>query len=82
MIGKKSTSKVLVNKSGLVLTRASDVRAKKHKWLWQHRIVRGAVTVIAGEPGLGKSQLGIKLAATVSKSPSGNFIKDCIAFAT
>jgi putative DNA primase/helicase len=66
MIGKKSTSKVIVNKSGLVLTRASDVRAKKHKWLWQHRIVRGAVTVIAGEPGLGKSQLGIKLAATVS----------------
>lgn len=65
-IGSKFGAKVKDNKSGLVLTRAADVRAKKLRWLWPGRIARGAVTIIAGDPGLGKSLIGIKLAATVS----------------
>jgi putative DNA primase/helicase len=53
--------------TGLVLTRAADVKAKKVKWIWQGRISRGNVSVIAGEPGLGKSQIAARLAATVSR---------------
>ena len=42
----------------------SDVVAQPIKWLWPGRIARGKVTVIAGHPGLGKSQ--------VTASPSGH----------
>ncbi len=36
------------------------------RWLWPGRIARGKVTLIAGHPGLGKSQLTLNLAAVVS----------------
>lgn len=34
-----------------------DVKAEPIKWLWQGRIARGKLTILAGDPGLGKSQL-------------------------
>jgi putative DNA primase/helicase len=55
------------SKSGLVVTRASDIKAEKVKWLWRGRVSRGNVSIIAGEPGLGKSQIAAKLAAAVSR---------------
>ncbi len=54
------------NASGLVLTCIADVEAKPIRWLWSGRIARGKVTLLAGHPGLGKSQLTLSLAATVS----------------
>jgi putative DNA primase/helicase len=51
----------------LVLTRAADVKAERVHWLWPGRIARGSVTIIAGEPGLGKSLIAARLAATVSR---------------
>lgn len=44
----------------------SDVEMKPIRWLWPDRIARGKVTMIAGHPGLGKSQLTLYMAATVS----------------
>lgn len=35
----------------------SDVQPQKIQWLWPERIARGKVSVFAGEPGKGKSQL-------------------------
>lgn len=43
-----------------------DVEAKPVLWLWEGRIARGKLTVIAGNPGLGKSQLTAAISATVS----------------
>lgn len=47
--------------------RMSDVIAQPIAWLWPGRIARGKVTVIAGHPGLGKSQITAHMAAIVSK---------------
>lgn len=46
--------------------RMSDVETIPVKWLWHKRIALGKLTVIAGNPGLGKSQITAYLAATVS----------------
>ena len=47
--------------------RASDVKAKPIRWLWPGRIARGKATMLAGNPGLGKSQTaGADMAARVS----------------
>lgn len=44
----------------------SDVVMKAIEWLWPERIACGKLTVIAGHPGLGKSQITANFAATVS----------------
>jgi putative DNA primase/helicase len=44
----------------------SDIEIKPIDWLWPDRIACGKLTVIAGNPGLGKSQLTASLAAIVS----------------
>jgi len=49
-----------------VYRRLSDVKAEPISWLWQGRIARGKVSMIAGNPGLGKSQLTCALAAVVT----------------
>lgn len=46
--------------------RMSDVEAKPIRWLWPGRIARGKVSMLAGHPGLGKSQLTSSMAAIVS----------------
>lgn len=44
----------------------ADVPIQRINWLWQPRIARGKLTMIAGNPGLGKSQITANLAATVT----------------
>ena len=44
----------------------ADIEAQPINWLWLGRIARGKITMIAGHPGLGKSQLTAYLAARVS----------------
>jgi putative DNA primase/helicase len=58
----------------LVTRRVSDVDARPIRWLWPYRIPRGKLTIIAGHPGLGKSQLTADVAARVTaggKWPDG-----------
>jgi AAA domain len=50
----------------IIACRISDVEAKPVEWLWDGRIARGKLTLVAGEPGLGKSQIGIDLHARLS----------------
>jgi putative DNA primase/helicase len=52
--------------SGLVLRRVADVPARPVRWLWPGRIARGKVTMLAGHPGLGKSQLCCSIATVVT----------------
>lgn len=48
----------------------SDIEAKPVRWLWPGRIARGKVSMIAGHPGLGKSQITAALAAVVTTGGS------------
>lgn len=49
------------------IVRVSSVQPQPIRWLWQGRIARGKVTLVAGNPGLGKSQFTAYLAARVTK---------------
>ena len=44
----------------------ADVEPKPINWLWPEKIARGKVTMISGDPGLGKSLLTVALASAVS----------------
>lgn len=46
-----------------VLVLVSSVEAELVQWEWMHRIPRAKVTVLDGDPGLGKSTLALDLAA-------------------
>lgn len=50
----------------MLARRLADVQAEPVRWLWPGRIARGKVTVLAGHPGLGKSQLCASLAAVIT----------------
>lgn len=50
----------------LVTRRLSEIEAKPVRWLWPGRIARGKVSIIAGNPGLGKSQTTASIAAIVT----------------
>lgn len=52
--------------SRAIFRRVSDIQAKPIRWLWEGRIARGKVSMIAGNPGLGKSQVAASTAAVVS----------------
>jgi len=51
----------------VVLTPASQVRPKAVHWLWEGRLPKGALTVLAGREGLGKSTLCAHLAAGITR---------------
>lgn len=52
---------------GYALTRVSDVRPRPITWLVPGRIPFGAVTILAGRPGKGKSQFTLAIAAHLSR---------------
>ena len=54
----------------LIIHRASDIVPEKVEWIWQGRIARGKHTTIAGDPGTGKSQVLIAMAAAVTTGGS------------
>jgi len=44
----------------------ADIEPQRIDWLWKSRIALGKLTIIAGDPGLGKSMLSASLAAHVT----------------
>jgi hypothetical protein len=44
----------------------SDVETQQIDWLWQRRIPLGKITLLDGDPGMGKSLIAITIAACVS----------------
>jgi putative DNA primase/helicase len=54
------------SKRRLISHRASDIKPERLTWIWNGRIACGKVMLIGGPPGLGKSQVTVNLAATVS----------------
>jgi putative DNA primase/helicase len=62
------------------LTCLDDVAIRPVDWLWDQYIACGKITVIAGGPGEGKSQIAANIAATVTtggKWPCGNSSAPC-----
>lgn len=57
----------------LVTMRADTVKQQAVSWLWDRRIPLGKVTMLAGDPGLGKSFFTSQIAAwtTTTKFPDG-----------
>ena len=51
--------------------RASELQVQPVEWLWPGRVPQGGLTVLAGEPGLGKSLLSIWLASGLSRGDLG-----------
>ena len=48
------------------VTILSEVESQQVDWLWQRRIPLGKITILDGDPGMGKSLLSIFIAACVS----------------
>src|SRR5579862_7743263 len=49
-----------------VLVPLADVDARDVAWLWPGRVARGKLTLLCGDPGVGKSMLALDLAARVT----------------
>src|SRR5215831_1137619 len=64
--GALDTNAALLERPRAIVRRLSEVEAKPIRWLWPGRIARGKVSMIAGHPGLGKSQITAALAAVVT----------------
>lgn len=60
------------------IERLSQVRMKKIDWVWKDVIAKGKLTLFAGEPGVGKSQLLLYIASIVSNGNKFHFeSKNC-----
>jgi putative DNA primase/helicase len=55
------------NGPALVAVRASEIEIVPVEWLWLRKMALGKLSLIGGEPGLGKSQLTAAIAAAVTR---------------
>jgi len=57
------------------LTRASDIRVRPVRWLWEGRVALGTLALLGGREGIGKSTVGYTLAADLTRGrlPGVNF---------
>lgn len=61
-----------------VTLQASQVAPEKIEWLWPGRLALGKITLLEGDPGLGKSTLTLEMAARLSMGkplPGGLILK-------
>ena len=64
-------------RSIIMTKRMSDVQPEPITWLWPPRIAQGKVTLIAGDPGLGKSMITVAMAAHVSRGTPWPVDRSC-----
>ena len=67
------------NGNNLVSRRVSEIQPQPIHWLWPQRIALGKLCLIAGLPGLGKSQVTAYLAANVSSGGTWTTGEKCQA---
>ncbi len=63
--------------SGPTVVCMADVEPEEIRWLWYPRIARRKVTILEGDPGVGKSFVTAAIAAALS---SGGGLPDCESF--
>ncbi len=61
--GNHPVTTAVTDEAGTLL---SDVQPESVEWLWRGRIPRGKLSIVDGDPGLGKSAMTTDLAARVS----------------
>ncbi|MCZ8018846.1 AAA family ATPase [Novosphingobium sp.] len=61
-----ASATVTITPKGLMTQRASEIEPEPVEWLIEGAIPMGMLVVIGGQPGMGKSQIAIKLAAAVT----------------
>ena len=69
----------------VMVTLASQIKPRPVRWLWPDRIPSGALTLLAGREGIGKSLVGVHLAAQLTHGtlPGGRHGKPSrVMFAT
>ena len=54
------------NQEGAIMTTLSEIVAEPVEWFWKPKIAAKKVTLLAGDPGLGKSFVALYMAAMVS----------------
>ena len=64
---REAIKRVKKELSQALVVRLSDVHPEPISWLWEGRIALGKLTLIAGDPGLGKSLLTATFASHISK---------------
>jgi RecA-family ATPase len=55
------------------IEKLSQVKMKRIDWIWKDVIARGKLTLFAGEPGVGKSQLLLYIASIISNGNKFHF---------
>ena len=65
--GKQGNNTEASAEGELILTPFSDIEAKKIEWLWFKRFPRGMLSLIVGDPGIGKSCLAMYIASRISR---------------
>jgi putative DNA primase/helicase len=54
-------------RQGLNATCAADLEPENIEWVWPQRLASGKISILAGDPGQGKSQISLQLASVISK---------------
>lgn len=52
---------------GIITVKASEVEIEHPQWIWPGFIPGGRITIIAGDPGLGKSTLALDIVSRISR---------------
>jgi len=63
---KAQLKSVSPQKIGLLVVRASTVKIKPIKWIWPGILAQGKFVLLAGDPGLGKSQVSLFICSVIS----------------
>jgi archaellum biogenesis ATPase FlaH len=58
---------VLPDKDGIITQRASEIEVETVRWLWPLYIPSGRITILGGDPGNGKSTIGLDLVSRISR---------------
>ena len=70
MPAAKATLSPTPTKPEAIIRRLTSVAREQLEWLWPGRIPLGKLTLLAGDPGLGKSFVTLDIAARVSRGAS------------
>ena len=57
-----------ITKSGILEERTDLIEPQKTEWVWRPYIPAGRITILAGDPGLAKSQISIDLVSRISRN--------------
>lgn len=56
-----------VSTSSIILEHTHKIEPQRTEWLWKPYIPAGRITILAGDPGMGKSQIAIDLVSRLSR---------------